>query len=280
LKYNEIICSDSLKALKKFKGEFVHLTFTSPPFNAKIKYGSYNDNLPYDKYLKWLKDIFIEIYRITVVGGRCVINIDAIKNQDKEISDTVYRIPIYVDIYNMMKEIGWLFFDEIFWSKQYISGNKSSWGSWMSCSCPCIRRSHEYILVFSKKKWKLDGDSELSDMTDEEFKMYTDSVWQIYPGYRRLGNHPAIFPEELAKRVIKLYSYRDNVVLDPFSGSGTVPYVAKSLCRQYIGIDNDKGYCEYAEGRVEQVTLFEDNYTPRSDRLKPRKKKDKIDLWE
>jgi len=280
LKYNEIICSDSLKALKKFKGEFVHLTFTSPPFNAKIKYGSYNDNLPYDKYLKWLKDIFIEIYRITVVGGRCVINIDAIKNQDKEISDIVYRIPIYVDIYNMMKEIGWLFFDEIFWSKQYISGNKSSWGSWMSCSCPCIRRSHEYILVFSKKKWKLDGDSELSDMTDEEFKMYTDSVWQIYPGYRRLGNHPAIFPEELAKRVIKLYSYRDNVVLDPFSGSGTVPYVAKSLCRQYIGIDNDEGYCEYAEGRVEQVKLFEDDYIPRSDRLKPRKKKDKIDLWE
>lgn len=281
MQYDQIICSDALKALKKFKGEFVHLTFTSPPFNAKIQYGSYDDNLPHNEYIKWLKNIFTEVYRITVIGGRCVINIDAIKNQDQATSDIVYRIPIYIDVFNLMREIGWLFFDEISWSKQYISGNKTAWGSWLSCSCPCIRRSHEYVLVFSKKQWKLEGDPELSDMTPDEFKSYTDSVWRIYPGYRRLGNHPAIFPEELARRAIKLYSYRGNMILDPFSGSGTVPYMAKLLSRKYIGIDNDEEYCEYARGRVDQVNnMFQDDYIPRSERLKPRKKSDKINLFE
>ena len=277
---NEIICADVLDGLKQVKDNSVHLSFTSVPYNLSIKYNTYKDDIPFKKYISWLKDIFMEIYRVSVDGGRCAINIDAIKNDEPDI-EREYRKPIFVHIYNLMKEIGWMFRDEICWYKQNISGNKASWGSWMSCSNPCIRRNHEYIYVFSKNNWKLDGDNELSDLTGEEFCLYTASTWEIQPDTRKLANHPAIFPEELAKRIIKLYSYRNNIVLDCFCGSGTVPYVAKLYGRNYIGIDMDKNYCNCARERVESAnSLFKEKYISRSERIKKDENKEEdLDIF-
>ena len=275
---NVIMCGDSLNEIRKIPDDYVHLTFTSPPYNAEIKYNSYDDDMSFDDYIEWLKSIFAEIYRTTVSGGRCVINVDAIKRHKSDITKE-YRSCMYAHIHNMMVSIGWLFRDEICWSKQNISGKKSSWGSWMSCSNPCTLRNHEYVIIFCKDGWKLEGDMEKSDMTREEFVSYTMSTWSIQPDSRGLANHPAIFPEELAKRVIKLYSYRDNIILDPFSGSGTVPYVAKLYGRKYIGIDIDPDYCKFSEERIENANmLFVDKYIPRSERVKKPKNNDKEDM--
>jgi len=275
--HNEIICSDVLDGLAKVKDDSVHLTFTSPPYNAHVNYLSHDDNLPFDEYVIWLKNTFGEVYRTTVSGGRCAINIDAVKNRDDSVE---YRRAIYAHVYNFMTDIGWFFRDEICWYKQNIAGNKTCWGSYLSSSSPFIRRNHEYILIFSKDKLRLDGDLEKSDMTAAEFVQYTISTWHIMPDTRKLANHPAMFPEELAKRIIKLYSYRGNVVLDPFCGTGTVPYMAKLLCRNYIGIDNCKKYCDHAIERLQNLdTLFDDDdYIPRSKRLKANKKNKKIHM--
>jgi len=274
---NTIICDDSVNGLKKVSDNSVHLTFTSPPYNATVKYNSYSDDLSFDHYMSWLEDVFREVYRVTVSGGRCAINIDAIKKHTSN-SSTEFRCCIYTHICNMMTKIGWLFRDEICWYKQNIGGKKASWGSWLSCSNPCTLRNHEYILIFCKDGWKLDGDKEQSDMTKEEFIVYTMSTWLVHTDNRHLANHPAIFPEELAKRIIKLYSYRDNVILDPFCGSGTVPYVAKLNGRRYIGVDIDKDYCEFASDRIDNANdIFEKNYIPRSQRISDSKLR-KVDI--
>jgi len=288
---NKITYSDVLDGVKKINNNSVHLTATSPPYNVKIDYDNHEDNAPYKEYLEWLKKIFTEIYRVTVYGGRCVINIDMTAN-DKEMRDEEYIRAIYPHLYNLMKEIGWKFRTEICWYKQNAVGNPTCWGSWLSCSDPFIRRNHEYVLVWSKGDWRLDGDIELSDMTRKEFETYTLSTWFITPETRKniLSVHPAPFPEELAQRIIKLFSYRENTVLDMFCGSGTVPYISKLLGRNYIGIDNSENYCSFARSRVDSVNgmLFQDTYVPRSERIKKTlskrktKKKeasDKVDLF-
>jgi len=254
---NKIICGDCLDLLKQVPDDVVSLTITSPPYNLSIKYGTHSDNLPYSKYLVWLKNIFSEIFRVTKNGGRVAINIDAMTNRQDDKDDEYIR-PIYAHLYNLMKEIGWKFRTEICWYKQNAVGRKTAWGSWLSPSNPIIRRNHEYILIWSKGDWKLDGDKNNIDITENEFKQWTFSTWFIQPETRNLGGHPAPFPEELVKRLLKLFSYRNDIILDPFNGIGTTSYIAKLTKRNYLGFDIDKKYCEYAQSRVDNsIDLFD-----------------------
>ncbi len=247
---NEIICGDCIGVMKNINSDMVSLTICSPPYNVKLSYNSCDDNMPYHSYLAWLKDVFSEVYRITRNGGRCCINIDAVTNRQED-KDREYIRNTYSNLSILMKEIGWKFRTEICWYKQNAVGKRTAWGSYMSCSNPTMRRTHEWILVWSKGDWKLDGDPELSDITKKEFCEYTLSTWFMSPETRNLANHPASFPEELPRRLIKLYSYRGDVILDPFVGTGTTSVVANGLFRKYIGIDMDKDYCDYARGRIE-----------------------------
>jgi site-specific DNA-methyltransferase (adenine-specific) len=249
---NKIICADVIEALKQVPENTVALTVTSPPYNVNIDYQNRDDNQPYREYISWLKNIFIEVYRSTKIGGRCCINIDAMTNRQDDKDQEKVRC-IYAHIYNFMTEIGWLFRDEICWYKQNGVGKATAWGSYLCCSDPKIIRNHEYVLVFSKGQWRLDGDPELSDMTKEEWSKYIYSTWFITPETTKRGNHPAPFCEELVRRLVKLFSYRNDVVLDIFNGSGTSTMVAASLHRQYIGIDNVREYCDYAERRTQQA---------------------------
>ena len=280
---NTIINKDVLEGLKDITDEIVSLTTTSPPYNVlsgSKNYDSIDDDLPYKEYLDWLKKVFTEVFRVTRPGGRCAINIDAMTNRQDD-KDQEYVRCIYAHLYNIMTEIGWKFRTEICWYKQNTVGKKTAHGSWDSCSNPVIKRNHEYVLVFSKDSWRLEGDDELSDMTSEEFLRYTMSCWgvenkdRIAPETRNLCGHPCPFCEELVKRLIKLFSYRGDLVLDPFNGTGTTTCVAKKLSRNYIGIDISEDYCEYARQRTAQVIdLFEVKYIPRSERLKRKKKKE------
>jgi len=131
--------------------------------------------------------------------------------------------------------------------------------SYKSPSNPIIRRNHEYILVWSKGNWKLEGDKDLIDITAEEFQQWTLSTWFVQPETRNMGGHPVPFPVKLVRRVLKLFSYKNDVILDPFNGSGTTTYVANMLNRKYIGIDNSLEYCDFARNRIQASgDLFED----------------------
>lgn len=267
---NTIMLDDVLDGLKKIPDESVHLVLSSPPYNIQLEgYRNRNDDDPYKVYVDWLKKIFVECKRILVDGGRLVINIDSVRNRQ---DDDEYMRPIAGDLINVGREIGLKYRTEICWYKQNWSGRATAFGSYMSCSNPAIRRNHEYIMVWSKGSWKLEGDSELSDMTNEEFQNWTFSTWFIQPETQNLNGHPAPFPEELARRVIKLFSYRGNTVVDPFMGTGTTGLMAKILGRNYIGIDNSESDVNYARQRISAVSNIFDDYTPRSKRIEENKK--------
>jgi len=266
---------DVIKGLNMIPDNSIHLTFTSPPYNTLERSGGYdnnNDNMKYDDYLKWLENVFELVYNKTIDGGRLIINIDATTNRQED-NDKEYIRAIYPHLYQIMKRIGWLFRTEICWTKSEAVGKKTAWGSYCSPSNLIIRRNHEYILVWSKKKWKLDSD-EKPDITKKEFHEWTLSHWDIRPETKNLAGHPAPFSEELAKRVIKLFSFPDQTVLDPFSGTGTTAVVSKRHNRHYNGIDNSEKYCNYARDRLEKEDQTERIFLP------PKKKNPKKPIIE
>ena len=128
------------------------------------------------------------------------------------------------------------------------SGN-CAWGSWQSAKAPRLRDIHEYLLVFAKESYSR-PDRGQSDIKRDEFMAATLSIWEIPPESARRVGHPAPFPVALAERVIQLYSYVDDVVLDPFLGSGSTAVAAVQNQRHYVGFDISPEYCALAEGRI------------------------------
>lgn len=257
---NKIHCMDCIDGLKAIPDESISLVFCSPPYNTDIQYASHEDNMTWIDYLNWLKQVWTECARVLRPGGRLAINIDAITNWDDD-GGAEYTRPVYAELVNMMREIdGMNFRTEIMWCKHQVVGRATAWGSYMSSSNPVVRRNHEYVLVWSKGQWNLPGDSEYSDMTAQEFNDWTMSTWEISPEGRKLGKHPAPFPQELCRRVIKLFSFRGDIVLDPFCGSGTTCKVAVDQWRRFIGYDKDTGYASYAKSRVEKAISEQPHY--------------------
>ena len=260
---NEILNLDVLDGLKEIPDNLVSVICTSPPYNvdaSKWNYNSSSDDLPYKEYVQWLASVFKECYRVLRKGGRLVINIDAMTNRQDDKGEEYIR-DIRTDLANELKPIGFKFYGEhIWWKNGQWNGKKTAWGSYMSCSFPAVRRSYEYILVYSKEQFKLEKTEESldSDLTAEEFQTWIDSTWVMQAETRNLGNHPVTFPEELVRRVVKMYSYPNDIILDPFNGAGTTTHVAKQTKRRYIGIDIDKGYCEYARCRMGNTDAFDE----------------------
>lgn len=241
---NGIICGDCLELMKQIPTETIHLVITSPPYNVGINYDKHNDKMSYVEYLDWMKKVWIETKRVLVPGGRFALNIapTSIKN---------FR-PVHHDFTNQLREIGMIFRTEIIWYKQTMR-RRTAWGSWKSPSDPHIVPSWEYVLVFSKDSWKLVGNPKDTDITREEFMRFSDGFWYIPPETNRRG-HPAPFPENLIYRLIKFYTYKGNVVLDMFGGTGTVALVAYKTGRQYIHIDISEDYCNVAKKRLQEAS--------------------------
>jgi DNA modification methylase len=238
---NQIICSDALSALQKMESGSVDLVLTSPPYNFDMDYDEHNDKSDSVDYLTTLVGIFDECIRVLKSGGRLIINIQP---NYKE------YYPSHHAITTAMIERGLIWRGEIVWLKNNLK-KLTAWGSWMSPSCPYLSYPFEFIEVFSKDTLKHFGDKENIDLTKEEFIEYVNGHWSIAPETRmKKFNHPAMFPEELAKRCIKLFSYKNDLVLDPFNGAGTTTYVANLLGRRYIGIDISESYCKIAEERI------------------------------
>ena len=244
---NQIICSDALTALRTMEDNSVDLVLTSPPYNFDMNYDEHNDKSESSDYLSTLITIFNECIRVLKSGGRLIINIQP---NYKEYYPTHHAIT------SAMIDSGLIWRGEIVLLKNNLK-KLTAWGSWKSPSCPYLSYPFEFIEVFSKETLKHPGDKENIDITKEEFIEYVNGHWSIAPETRmKKFDHPAMFPEELVKRCIKLFSYKNDLVLDPFNGAGTTTFVANLLERRYIGIDISETYCEIARERISSTNLL------------------------
>ncbi len=237
---DRIVRGDAREVLEALPRESVHLAITSPPYNLRVPYRGYDDNLSPEEYLRWLREVWRTLAPVLVPGGRFVLNVAPTSIKE-------FR-PIHHDLSRDLRELGYIMRTEIIWYKQTM-GRRTAWGSWRSPSNPHIIPSWEYVLVFSKGQWNLPGDRAAIDISAREFEAFSDGFWKIPPERVRKG-HPAPFPEELIERLVKFYSYRGNVVLDMFGGTGTVAAVARRLGRHYLHIDSSEEYCRLAAARV------------------------------
>ena len=239
---DKIIHGNAFNELESMDDGSVNLIITSPPYNLSINYENYDDTLNEENYLNSMNFVWEECERVLCKGGRLCINIGENKRQN-------IAKPTYSEfIRQCTQEHKMLYRGTIIWNKN-SSAKHCAWGSWKSASNPHIVPRHEYIIIFSKGEYKLEGKN--SDMTKEEFMEYTRSVWSIGTESKKKIGHPAPFPVELPYRLIKFYSFPNQVVLDPFAGSGTVGVACKRLNRRYILIDNSEEYCELARKRIE-----------------------------
>ena len=217
---------------------------TSPPYNVGK---DYDENLDLDEYKQLLKDVFSEVFRVLINGGRVCINIANVGRKP--------YIPYHKFIIDIMHEIGFLMRGEIIWDKGAGAGTSTAWGSWKSASNPTLRDTHEYILIFSKGKYQRIKQDKENTISRDEFLEYTKSVWKFAPERAKKVGHPAPFPIELAYRCIQLYSFKDEIILDPFCGAGTAALAAIKSERHFVIIDNNKKYVSLAKKRIKEFQL-------------------------
>ena len=143
---------------------------------------------------------------------------------------------------------------EILWEKNNYNCKYTAWGSWKSPSSPYLKYTWEFLEIYCKGDLKKKGGNKNIDINDEEFKKWVVAKWSIAPERKmKQYDHPAMFPEELVRRGLKLFSYKNDLILDPFNGVGTTTKVAHELSRNYLGIDNAKKYCKVAKKRISTV---------------------------
>lgn len=240
---NTIIAS-SCENMKDIPNNSLHLMITSPPYNVSKEY---DNDLSLNEYLNLLKNCFTETYRVLVDGGRACINIANIGRKP--------YIPLSDYVSKIMIEIGFNMRGEIIWNKSAGAGISTAWGSFQSASNPILRDVHEYILIFSKGNYKRERDKEEKELrkdniTKEEFIEWTKSVWTMNTESAKRIGHPAPFPEELPNRLIKLFSFTNDIVIDPFMGSGTTAIAAIKNNRNFVGYEINEEYINLANNRI------------------------------
>ena len=232
----------SYENMEEHENNSVSLTVTSPPYNIGKDSAS---DLTDDKYWSMMENIFKETYRVTQSGGRLVVNVANLGRKP--------YIPFSKYFTELLIETGFIMRGEIIWQKSKGANANFAWGSWLSASNPVIRDIHEYCLVFSKDSLKKSTQGE-SSLEKEEFMESTLSIWNINPEKAKKIGHPAPFPVELPKRFINLYSFKEDLVLDPFIGSGTTAVASKLMQRNYVGYEINKDYIEIANKRLRAET--------------------------
>lgn len=228
--------------MKELPDNSVHLMITSPPYNVSKEY---DDDLSLKEYLQLLENAFKETYRVLVNSGRACINVANLGRKP--------YIPLSDYISKMMIDIGFNMRGEIIWNKAASASPSTAWGSWQSASNPILRDIHEYILVFSKGDYKREKGKKESTISKEQFIEWTKSIWTMNAESAKKIGHPAPFPEELPYRLIQLYSFKGDIVLDPFMGSGTTAVAALKTDRKFVGYDISKEYIALAEKRIEPL---------------------------
>lgn len=241
---DKIFCKSS-EGMNELPDDSVHLMVTSPPYNVGKEY---DENLTLGEYRKFLKKVWKEVYRMLVPGGRACINIANLGRKP--------YIPLHAFIVDDMLDLGFLMRGEIIWNKASSASPSTAWGSWLSAANPTLRDIHEYILVFSKGTFsRKNSNNRKNTISKEEFLEFTKSVWTFPAEPARKVGHPAPFPVELPYRLIQLYTFEGDIVLDPFIGSGQAAIAAIKTNRHYVGYDIDEEYVKLSERRIREFLL-------------------------
>jgi site-specific DNA-methyltransferase (adenine-specific) len=259
----------------------VHLIVTSPPYNARIAYDGYSDWLPWDRYWRELiTPTLYECYRVLVDGGRIALNMPNVLRQNvgegarfveyrarggrkwkpAGSNGTVWSVVVDEHLWPLLRTVGFEPRERLTWIKAgepddaVVSNSSTAWGSWRSASNPVLRAIAEPVFVASKGSFQREPGR--SDLTRDEFLVLTRNTWFITTGHidQNIG-HPAMFPLELPRRLIKLYSYIGDTVLDPFMGSGTTLRAAKNVGRLAVGVEQSERYCRLAAARCAQSVM-------------------------
>jgi DNA modification methylase len=248
---NTIIIGDAKEVLQAIPDDAIDMVVTSPPYNFGLEYADdpAKDTQRWDTYFERLYGVWQECYRVLKPGGRIAVNVQPL------FSD---YIPTHHVISNQLLGLGFLWKAEILWEKSNYNAKYTAWGSWKSPSMPYLKYTWEFVEVFDKITHKKAGKRELIDITGDEFKEWVYGRWAIAPESRMQEyGHPAMFPEELVYRLLRLFTYRGDIVLDPFNGAGTTTAVACRLRRRFVGVDISPSYCETALERIRAKAVQE-----------------------
>ena len=246
---DQIFCKTSEK-MEELPDNSVHLMVTSPPYNVGKEY---DENLTLNEYREFLKRVWTEVKRVLVPGGRACINIANLGRKP--------YIPLHAFLIEDMLDLGFLMRGEIIWNKASSGSPSTAWGTWLSAKNPILRDIHEYILVFSKSSFARDLiENKKSTISKEEFLEFTKSVWTFSAEPATKVGHPAPFPVELPYRLIQLYTFEKEVILDPFMGSGQTAIAAIKTHRHYIGYETNQEYIELAQRRIKDFILNDSSY--------------------
>ncbi len=237
---DKITCMDCIDGLKLIPDNSIDLVVTSPPYNLGKNYGIYRDNLTHQDYLIWTKSYLKEIFRVLKSDGRLCLNIA----MDSSVNG---RIPLYSDILQGALLIGFNYNQTIIWAEESLT-SKTAWGSWMSASAPQVLNPTETIILLYKNVWKKRSNGETT-ILKKEFIKWTTGIWRFNGDRHNI--HPASFPIELPDRCIKLFSYKGDIVLDPFIGSGTTAVACRMLDRHFIGFEISPEYVKTANKRLD-----------------------------
>lgn len=235
---DKIFCKSS-ERMDELPDNSIHLAVTSPPYNVGKEY---DGDLSIDQYRELLRNVFCELYRVVADGGRVCINVANLGRKP--------YIPLHSYVIQDIHACGFLMRGEIIWDKGPSAGASTAWGSWQSASNPTLRDVHEYILVFSKGSFSRKAPGNRSTISKEEFLQYTKSVWEFQAESAKKVGHPAPFPVELPYRCIQLYTFFNDIVLDPFCGVGSSCVAALKTGRHFIGYDTSIEYVRAARARV------------------------------
>jgi len=232
------VFAQSSESMDQLPNDCVALMVTSPPYNVGK---DYDEDLDLGEYLGLLRRVFTETYRVVEPGGRVAVNVANLGRKP--------YLPLNHLVGVLLTEVGFLLRGEIIWRKAKAAGGSTAWGSWQSAKNPTLRDVHEYVLVASKASFRRERTGE-DTISKEDFLEATMSVWDILPESARRVGHPAPFPTELPRRLIELYTFDGDLVLDPFLGSGSTAIAAVQAGRHYVGYETDAGYASLAEKRI------------------------------
>lgn len=261
---NKVINGDTIDVMSEMPEGWVDLVVTSPPYNVGIQYDTHNDEIVMDEYWEWSEKWLTEVYRLLKDDGRIAINIP----YEVNVQARGGRVFFASEIYQVMKKVGFKFYGIVDLEEDSPHRSKTTaWGSWMSPSAPYIYNPKECVILAYKKvhikkikgepQWKgepyltEEGKNKVaySEQDKKEFMELVFGQWKYFADTRSLTK--ATFSMDIPEKAIKILSYRNDVVLDPFNGSGTSCVAAVVHDRRWVGIELSENYCEIAKQRIQ-----------------------------
>ena len=256
---HEIRCGDSRQILDEYHSESLDFVITSPPYyNAKPEYSEY---ATYEEYLELLKGVFEQCHRVLREGRFMVVNASPVLVRRAKRSQSSQRIPVPFHINAIMEGLDFDFVDDIIWLKPEGAGWNTGRGRRFAADRQPLQYKPvpvtEYFLVYRKHTDKL-IDWNIRNHPDQQAvdeSLIADgyevtNVWRNHPASK--AGHPAVFPETMIRKFIKYYSFRGDIVLDPFAGSGTVGHAAVAESRGFLLSDNNPEYCQLMASELNQ----------------------------